>query len=490
MEIKKTFFYLFGVRRGERWLALVATIFFAILNTMTVLKYYGSFSQLSDNYHKLFVRTFHISGFDPLTYSVLSNWATEYNVYRHPLLAFFMYPLNQVNQGLIMLMGHNFASIVCAVLLVACSVYSCLFLFRIFKELIGIGLLQAYLLCAYYFSFAFVMLSTMVPDHFVMSMTMLLLTIYYAGSKMKAGMMLNKKETLTLFVITAGISLNNGLKVFLASLFARRWRFFSPKYILLAVILPSAMIWGFARWEYRTYVWPQEMVRKELKMKKDKEKTERLRAHIADSLRAANVLLATHDDSLKLNELVKKENQARAVAKYKADHKQIWNRNTGKPIAKGEFSRWTDISTPRWDTMVENLFGEGIILHKDHLLGDVLRDRPVIVRYKWYGNYVYEAAIVLMFLLGIWYGRRSRLLWMVMSFFMMDMLLHVGLGFGINEIYIMSAHYLFVLPIAMAYLFKSIEDRKKYSDVMFAVCTVAAVWCFAWNIGNIISYCL
>ena len=35
------------------------------------------------------------------------------------------------------------------------------------------------------------------------------------------------------------------------------------------------------------------------------------------------------------------------------------------------------------------------------------------------------------------------------------MALHMGLGFGINEIYIMSPHYLYAIPIAMAYLLKT-----------------------------------
>ena len=77
-----------------------------------------------------------------------------------------------------------------------------------------------------------------------------------------------------------------------------------------------------------------------------------------------------------------------------------------------------------------------------------------------------------------------------MSFFIMDMALHMGLGFGINEIYIMSAHYLFVLPIGIAYLFKAIETWKRLSMSVYSVCALTAVWCFVWNIINIIGYCL
>lgn len=467
------------LRREERWLTLVATVVFTLLNTLTVSKYYGSFSQLTDHYHRLFVKTFHISGFDPLTYVVLSNWDTAYNVYRHPLLAFFMFPLNQINQGLMMLTGMNWATILTAILLVGCSTTSCLMLFRIMREMIGLSVRMSYMMCAFYFSFAFVMLSTMVPDHFVMSMMMLLITLYCSRKPM------NRLRTILLFLFTAGISLNNGLKVFIVALFDKGKKFFKPSYILPAILIPSAMMWGFARWEYKAFVWPKEMVRYEKKKLADRRDTDRLRSHIADSLHATGMKFTTHEDSLKLNAVVKKEKQKRAVAKYRADHKKIWNRNTGKPIAKGEFARWTDITTPRWDTIVENLFGEGIILHSNHLLGDVLRDRPVIVRYRYVTNYVIEAAIVLMFIIGIWFGRKSRLLWTAMAFFMMDMLLHVVLGFGINEIYIMSPHYLFAIPIAVAFAIRN--AGKRTCAIMTIGIIIATAYCWIWNAHLIIN---
>lgn len=476
---------IFRINPEERLLAFFSAIIFALLNTLTVVRYYGSFSQLSDSYHRLFVRTFHISGFDPLTYELLSNWDTVYNVYRHPLLAFMLWPLNQVNQGLMILTGTNFATTVTALLLVACSVYSCIFLFRILTRVIETGTTDAYMLCAMYYGFAFIMLSTMVPDHFILSMAALLLTLYISGMKIKRGEMLGTWQTIALFVVTAGISLNNGLKVFIAALATRRLRFFRPAYLIMAVTLPSMLIWGFARWEYRTFVWPKEMARNELRMKKSREQTEKIRQEVRDSIGAA--------DSARVEKMVKAIKQKRAVEKYRADHKKIWNRNTGKPIAKGEFMRWTDITTPRWDTAVENLFGEAIILHSDYLLGDVLRDRPVIVRYRCPVNYVFEALIILLFAAGIWFGRKSLFMWTAMAFFMMDMALHVGLGFGINEIYIMSPHYLFAIPIAIAFLLRRLQScgaMKRWQRTVRTMVVVTAAWCWMNNLYLIISYML
>lgn len=57
---------------------------------------------------------------------------------------------------------------------------------------------------------------------------------------------------------------------------------------------------------------------------------------------------------------------------------------------------WTDKTTSRSQTLVENFFGESIMLHQQNLLGDVLRNRPVIVKYQSAVNYVVEACIVVL----------------------------------------------------------------------------------------------
>ena len=46
-----------------------------------------------------------------------------------------------------------------------------------------------------------------------------------------------------------------------------------------------------------------------------------------------------------------------------------------------------------------------------------------------------------------------------MPFFLLDAALHIGLGFGINEVYIMTAHYMYVLPIAIAFLALKAKEK-------------------------------
>ena len=471
---------IFKIRKDERWLMVIATLFFSIINAVTVAWYWTDFSRLTDNYHKLFVTKFHISGFDPLTYEVISKWDTAFNIYRHPLLAFFMWPFSMINKGLIWLTGVNCATLLTALILIFCASYSALFVYRIFREVIQLRCRDTWIMTMLTFSMAYIILSAMVPDHFIMSMFALTLTLYISGRKLRGGSALNMWQTIMLFVITAGISLNNGLKIFLAALVTRRRRFFEWKFLLLTVLLPSALIWGFARWEYHQFAYPEWKARQEVKMKKNRVLTAQIRKKVEDSLGT--------EDKAKVDAEVKKIVKEKAWAKKKRDSKKIWNANTGKPFMKGEFMGWTDKTTSRWDVGVECLFGEGIQLHRDHLLGDVLRDRPVIVKYDTssifgYINYIVEAIIVILFLIGVWIGRKKVFLWTAMSFLLMDVTLHMGLGFGINEVQIMSAHYLFVLPIAMAYLVKKADNRY----LSYSICSIS-LWLLGWNLFNIITY--
>lgn len=449
----KKVFHIFKIQKEERWLALIIFALLAILNGLVIAKYNAPFTQITNDYYKNFIRHFCVSGFDPLTYWVLSDWSAAYNVYRHPLLAFYMYVPYLINMGLMKLTGYNCALYIAVIIQMFCAFYSMVFLYRIFREVIELGKWASHALTLLFFSFGYVMVSAIVPDHFVISMLLLILALYVSGRRMKNHHDFKIWQSVLYFLLTAGTSLNNGLKIFFSALFVNGKRFFRPKHLLLAVILPAGLLWGFCHWEYRTYVWPNEMARKEAKAKKEAAKK--------DSIQKAKQL-------------------AKEKTKKKRGPKQ------GTPLTKVGFMSWTDISTSRTESVVENLMGESIQLHPDYLLGDELRHRPMIVKYRYWWNYAVEGIISLLFLAGIWYGRKSKYLWLVLSYFALDMVLHIGLGFGINEVYIMTAHWIYALPIAMGFLIKNAPIRfRKY---LVGIVAAIALYLIIYNGSLIVGY--
>ena len=489
----KKIFDIFKIKKEERWLALGIFLALAILNGVVIARYADTFTLVTDDYYKNFIRHFCVSGFDPLTYWVLSDWNAAYNVYRHPLLAFYMYIPYLINMGLMKLTGYNCALFIAVIIQMFCGFYATLFLQRIFREVLELDKAASSILTLLFFSFGYVMVTCIVPDHFVISMLLLILALYVSGRRIKHNHPLKIWQTVVYFVLTAGTSLNNGLKIFFSALFVNRKRFFRPKYLLLAVILPAALLWGFCRWEYRTFVWPVEMARKEMKAKKTAEKKARQERmaqlkQIKDSLtkdsiqRGLKIITPEEIAQKAKNDSIQKAKQlARNEARKKRGPKQ------GAPIMKGEFMNWTDATSSRTLSIVENLMGESMQLHQDYVLQDELRHRPMFVNYRYAFNYIVEALIIILFLAGIWAGRKSRYLWLVMSYFGLDMLLHIGLGFGLNEVYIMTGHWIYALPIAIGFLLK--ETRlQRYSLCLKSLLLTIGLFLLIYNGILIIGY--
>ena len=478
-------FGIFKVRREEWMVGAPLLTVFVGLHALLIARYYQLFTPLQTHYWDLIIRNFHLSGFDPITYVVVSDWQAGYNVFRHPLLAFFMYVPYMVNQGLMWLTGINCAIFVVAAMQVFAAFYSLVFLHRLLRQVMGLTLFDTRLLSLFFFSLAYVMLSAIAPDHFILSLFALLLTLLVAANHQQRHTAMPTWKALCLFVLTAGISLNNGLKVFVAALFTNGRRFFRPRFLFFAVLLPSALIWAFARFEYKRFVWPDEVKRHQARDKRKaaakKKAEEEARKRQLAWEEAVNDAKKKNPHNPKLpprptNTTAKKSQNNGAAAKM------------GKPMMQGEFMRWTDISTSRLQSSIENLFGESIQLHRDHLLEDMYKRRPVIVHYRWPINYVAEGLLVLLFVVGLWVGRRNKLLLMALAFAAMDWVLHVGLGFGLNEVYIMTAHWAYVLPLGLAALLLTATGRKR-TLLRIAIGSLT-LWLYAWNLYSMVDYLL
>ena len=430
-------FGLFRVKPEERVQAMVALAVIIALNVLFIYRLHELFLQPGFGpYWRVFERELHLSGYDPYTYLTVMDWDVVYETHRHPLLAFLVWPLWLFNQGMTWLTGVNCVQYIVAVPVVVSSLYSYIFLFRIFREVIRLRHDDATLMTMFTFSMAYILLSVIVPDHFTISMFLILLTLYISGICIKKGREFQWWQSAILFIIMAGVTLSNGVKVFLAGFFVNLKDFFRPKYLMLAVVLPAALLWGIAVWEHHAFVEPRQQDREAMKQRKAEEEKTRVAQ-------------------------MSPEARARFEAK-KAKREMVLQRQaakTGKPMEDKGFLKWTDISTSRWQTVYENLFGEAIQFHRQHFLEDTLVGRPVFVPYLSWFSYVVEAIVVLLSLVGIWFGRRNRFLWLCLSCLAMDMGIHLVLGFGINEVFIMAPHFLFVLPIATAFLLREVKGH-------------------------------
>jgi len=158
--------------------------------------------------------------------------------------------------------------------------------------------------------------------------------------------------------------------------------------------------------------------------------------------------------------------------------------NQAKQLVDSDLFQWTDFSLPLMSSIIENFFGEGLQLHDEYTLRDSHREghRPDIVSYSHWYNYFVEAILVCLLAIGIWFGRKERLMWMALTVFVFDCLLHLGLRFALNDIYIMTAHWAFVIPIAVGYIYKKCNNKVVLNYALVVTVMLLTLWLWYHNL--------
>ena len=465
------------IRPSERRYALAVVVYLLVLQLLMWQRYLPGLLQMPADYARLFEGTIHVSGFDSWTCSTLSHYTlTEFNAFRHPLLALLLLPLWAVNYVLMQLTGYNCAFPLMELTEGVFAFYGALFFLRILTDALQLKRRDAYVVAAYFYGFGYVMLTVMVPDHFNISMTLLLFTLWQTGCLMRNHELMSIRQTGWLYVFTAGVSLNNGVKTLLAAWFSRGKKFWQWRYLLRAVVLPAVVVLGAAALQNHYFIAPLKQHTQQLMAQRN----EKERALVAGQFRDTTHLT----DSAAIAQGIAHELHHRAMLKYEADHK---NPKIGKPMAwHVPVLEWTDVTTSRWETAVENLFGESIQLHKAHLLEDIFAsNRPMITYYLTPWPYIVEAVIVVLMLLGLWCGRRCKLMWLTLCFAMIDMLIHMVLGFAINEVYIMAGHWIYAVPLITACALKN--NCQRVHNALWTLLLLLTVYLWVsngWLIGS------
>lgn len=434
------------LRKEERPIAVVALVVFAALNALLIANHWQSFTRGAHvGFWSVFYNHLNMSGYDIFSLIFISCMRLHWNALRHPLFVVVLLPLFWLNRLIMPPTEFNAAVLLMAALLVAADVWGAVLMHRLLRDVVEVRRVDAALLTALFYGFAHVMIATMVPNHFALSLPLLLLTLLIAGRKLKEGKPMKLWQSALLFFLTAGVTLTNGVKVALAAWFVNGRKVFAWRSIA-SFIVPTLLLGAIYVWQQDAIVAPQER------------KIKRIEAAVAkkDPVRIAN--LKEHND------FVKQQN--------------------GEALTKNvPLLEWSDITTDRWQSAVDNLFGESLQLHRDYLFEDVQQTRPVFVQYRSALNYFVEALLVVLLAVGAWTARREKFFLMVLAWFGFDMLMHMGFGFGLNEVYIMTAHWAFIIPIAAGYIL-----RRSNSMAPRVLVAALAVWLWAYNAAIVIGY--
>ena len=443
-------FNIFKVKKEERWLAFVMLAVFVTFNAMVIASHYHVYTmEAHGGFWSIFTKNFRMSGYDCWSWITVSGCRIHFVTSRHPLYLTFLYPLYLLNDWLIQNVGYNFAVYFMAVIIVFSAFYAVLFMYRVFREVMELRRKDARLLTLLLFSFGHVLIPTMVPDHFVISLMLLSLTLYITGKKMKKGQLLTAWQSLVLTFFTAGMATSNGVKVLLSGLFTNGKKVFTYKFISIGVLLPLLLLLGIQQSQYYLLEVPQQAVV----------------CHIE-------------------NEALKKNPQK--VLEHRKQREEWQRTHLGQPVGDGVITKLMDVSTPRVPTIVENFFGESIQLHQRSLLKDVSWERPIFVEYNWSVNYIIEAFVVLLFIVGIVFSYKQRFFKMLLAWFACDLTLHLILGFAVTEVYIMTSGWAFIIPISYGYLLKRLS--MKWLKMMRVALIMLTIYLWIYNAGQTVYY--
>ena len=443
-------FDIFKVKKEERWLAFAMLAVFVTFNAMVIASHYHLYTMdAHGGFWSIFTKNFRMSGYDCWSWIMVSGGRIHFVTSRHPLYLTFLYPLYLLNDWLIQNVGYNFAVYFMAVIIVFSAFYAVLFIYRVFREVLELRRKDARILTLLLFSFGHVLIPTMVPDHFVISLMLLSLTLYITGKKMKKGQLLTAWQSLVLTFFTAGMATSNGVKTLLSGLFTNGKKVFTCKFISIGVVLPLFLLLGIQQSQYYLLEVPQQAV-------------------------------VGHIES----ETLKKNPQK--VLEHKKQRDEWQRTHLGQPVGDGVITKLMDVSTPRIPTIVENFFGESIQLHQRSLLKDVSWERPIFVEYNWSLNYIIEAFVVLLFIVGIVFSYKQRFFKMLLAWFACDLTLHLILGFAVTEVYIMTSGWAFIIPISYGYLLKRLS--MKWLKLMRVALIMLTIYLWIYNAGQTFYY--
>ena len=126
---------IFKIKKEERILFCAMLLVFIFFNALLIYSHYSIYTMgAHGGFWSLFTKNFRMSGYDCWSWITISGMRIHFDTIRHPLYLTFLYPLYLLNNSLIDLFGYNFAVYFMAVIIIFSAIYSTIFIYRVFRE--------------------------------------------------------------------------------------------------------------------------------------------------------------------------------------------------------------------------------------------------------------------------------------------------------------------------------------------------------------------
>ena len=451
------------VKKNELPLIVILFCVSLFTNTLYIKQFYGVFWPI-------------VSGYDQFVLSTMTTWIdSDYlinprNIITHPGFGIFLLPIYLINSCISFVVGGNSANFILAMILTIMYVLEGLFLKRILNDYLGLNYIYSTIL-ALFFSFTSMgMLMSFTPDHFAFSQFFLILFVYLWTRERLGNKYLFLKFFTTLCIFS--ITITNGIKILLTTFIFEK-KYFLKYLLCFIVILLSTTIISL--------------------LINDNKSTSNLgwAYYEKEYLQSVNYkhFYTSHEDiegkcaiinSVNDNKFIQtSQKQKQELSNAMQEHNVI---QTIKTFYWLFYKRWIGQSASIINVTIYNLFGESLLLHSHRLNKyEITYDSYSVIFLN-----IINISIIILFLSGVIIGFKTELMKLLLSLFSIDILIHIICGFGINEIYIYSPHYLFIITLAIGYACKSLLCN--WNRISIFILLIITVTCFINNMYKIVLY--
>lgn len=450
------------IRKNEFPLLILLFVVSIILNVLYLYNFYGVYYPI-------------ISGYDPYLLSTVTEWThSPYihsnSIFSHPGFSIIALPIAIINALVSFFVGSNCANFILSIILMFMYVTEVILLKRILEDYVGLNSFESVLLSVLFGFMAYVLLMSFTPDHFAFSQFFLILYIFLWTKRESSG--LHKSSLFLPYIVVCGITITNGIKILLSLLFFKgrflRYLFFTIIILFATVCIPrilnSNVIYstnpGESAYLAKEYV--NSVNNKHFYFDEKEIEGKYNKINFSDCEKSRNEALETLVVSEKNIEGNKVINKIKSI---------YWG-----------YLYWVKGNVSKYSAFIYNMFGESVLLHKNSINKESVSFGSYSSTFVNIVNYVF----IIMVFCGIVVGCKERLMKLLAIFLSVDFLLHIIVGYGINEVYIFSPHYLFIFIISIGYLIKKTTGYWT-SFVLLLTLLVSAV-CMVHNVLEIYRY--
>lgn len=371
--------------------------------------------------HKFPTMAFQLSGYDSvLPWHFHTPIEAIHGTIRHTFLSILLAPFNLLYN----IFDSNWFIVI---FLSSLATLSFLYMYRILREVIELTPFESILYSIFLFSFGHILLMAVLPETYPISLCLLLISVYYTGSFLKNKDKYKFYKIFILFMLTAGTTTTNGIKILISILFVKM----PIKKRILQIFIAGSL---FALSGSAVYL-----------------VSNKIKAHYAIT---ANIKDSTKNDS-----------------------------NTHTPGSL----QFIDKTSPIIETIKENFIGETILFH-DAEFKDVYHGRNVIKKYTSISDNIVIYSIIFIFIVSAIINRKNKFVQYLLCCWCVDIFIHLICRFGLNECYIFGSHWLYIIPIVIAVLAKQTRGYTHHFLNMYIV--LATLFIGYNNLSKLTHYLL